>query len=830
MIQQIRWLLLITSLAILLPVAAGLFWYIERESGIQTQIHNTLIDLEITHTAITELSQLTLQRISERSLPLREEPLSQKSRHHLRAIMESLNALNSPNCAPPSEELDHMLQRARRHISQISQAPPRLQQEMLDRSLEPLQINLLQIRLLVRELEETSLEVNPKENEALQNIQIPATLGLLLLGIGVSAQMFGEIRNAAYNNARTQRNLTKSREQLNLVFNGTSEMLLLYSLNEKNQLVLEAANQAFRTAFNRWYPTVSMEPVGRTHAEILEAFGISTDLSGWNEEGFRRCLESRRRTEFDTALPTPSETRHLTISIEPIPDPNSPANRLLWVGRDITRRKQIDDELKRFRNTLDQTLDCVFVFGADSLSFFYTNHGAEDQLGYSKSELELLRSVDITPHLNEEQFRALALPLVEGRQSSIQYQTVHRRKDGGDIPVEVALQYVAPQGDEPRFVAIARDRSEHIRVAGALKASEERHALVLKAVNDGVWDWNILTGEAFFSPRWQEILGYRSGEFPERDTAFFERLHSDDKALVESAIQEHFDKKTPFQVEARVRHRDDSYRWILSRGEAQRDDSGRPIRMVGTTTDVTERKRIETQLLQSLHEKETLLREIHHRVKNNMQVISSLLYFQEKKAHDPTSASVFSECRTRLRSMILVHEKLYRAENLSQIRFDDYIRSLIEQIQSTHVGNHYKAPIQPELNPVYLPIELAMPAGMIICELITNIFKYAFPDQRSGEARIRLLTDNDNVRIIISDNGVGLPPEIDTENPTSFGWRLICALRSQLNATTQINRKDGTSVTLTFPAPPQPPPSAPPPPDSSLGHQTQTIATTPATR
>ena len=155
---------------------------------------------------------------------------------------------------------------------------------------------------------------------------------------------------------------------------------------------------------------------------------------------------------------------------------------------------------------------------------------------------------------------------------------------------------------------------------------------------------------------------------------------------------------------------------------------------------------------------------------------------------------------------------------------------LIEQIQSTHASNQFKASIQSELNPIYLPIEIATPAGMIVCELITNIFKYAFPDQHPGEATIRLLADNETIRIIVSDNGVGLPLDIDTENPTSFGWRLICALRNQLNATTRIGRNNGTSVTLTFPAPPQPSPSAPPSADSSVRLRTQTIATTPATR
>jgi hypothetical protein len=213
--------------------------------------------------------------------------------------------------------------------------------------------------------------------------------------------------------------------------------------------------------------------------------------------------------------------------------------------------------------------------------------------------------------------------------------------------------------------------------------------------------------------------------------------------------------------------------------------------------DITEQKRIETQLRESLQEKETLLREIHHRVKNNLQIISSLLYFQAKQVKDPESAKVFLEGQNRLRAMILVHEQLYRAENLSRIDFASYVRSLVQQLAQSHGDFQQKFHLSVDSDEVQLPIEIALPCGMILNELLINIFKYAYPNGRSGAAIVKVTRRDTGIQLQVTDDGVGLPASVDVSTPTTFGMQLINNLAAQVKGTVQYEQDHGTKVTVT---------------------------------
>jgi PAS domain S-box-containing protein len=221
-------------------------------------------------------------------------------------------------------------------------------------------------------------------------------------------------------------------------------------------------------------------------------------------------------------------------------------------------------------------------------------------------------------------------------------------------------------------------------------------------------------------------------------------------------------------------------------------------RVIGMGMDITEREAVAAAIRRALDEKEMLLREIHHRVKNNLQTISSLLHFQSKKLAGPEALAVFNQARERLASMILVHEKLYSSGNLSSVDFADYVRSLADQMSQSHQRSDRHVGLRIEAAPLHLPIESALPAGMILVELITNAYKYAFPEERGGEVVIRLESDRDRVSLTVGDNGVGLPPGFDPCNTGSFGWQLITNLTAQLDGECAIERNGGTSVRISF--------------------------------
>ena len=220
----------------------------------------------------------------------------------------------------------------------------------------------------------------------------------------------------------------------------------------------------------------------------------------------------------------------------------------------------------------------------------------------------------------------------------------------------------------------------------------------------------------------------------------------------------------------------------------------RIVSRVVVLRDVTDRKRTE-KIKQSLREKEILLQEIHHRVKNNIQVISSLLNLQSQYTDDKKSKEMFKECQNRIRSMALIHEKLYKSENLADINFNEYITDLVNGLHKSYGINTITVTVEGN---AFLGIDSAIPCGLIINELVSNSFKHAFTDGK-GEIKIDIHSYTDTVELVVSDNGVGIPDDINFRESKSLGLRLVTILaEDQLNGTISLDRSGGTAFHITF--------------------------------
>jgi PAS domain S-box-containing protein len=221
-----------------------------------------------------------------------------------------------------------------------------------------------------------------------------------------------------------------------------------------------------------------------------------------------------------------------------------------------------------------------------------------------------------------------------------------------------------------------------------------------------------------------------------------------------------------------------------------------------TMRDVTERKTAEEQIKKSLREKEVLLKEIHHRVKNNFQIIISLLNLQSGGINDADLLRLFNESTNRIRAMALVHEKLYQSENISDIAFSAYLRTISEELYTSYASGPLKPELVIESEDIYLGIDQAIPCGLILNELLTNSLKYAFPE--SGSDNIINITMHasgaGDIILAISDNGIGLPENIDIGKISSLGLQLVSVLIKQIHGNYQIDRRNGTSWVVTFPA------------------------------
>ncbi len=214
--------------------------------------------------------------------------------------------------------------------------------------------------------------------------------------------------------------------------------------------------------------------------------------------------------------------------------------------------------------------------------------------------------------------------------------------------------------------------------------------------------------------------------------------------------------------------------------------------------DITESKQFEIELTNSIREKEVLLQEIHHRVKNNMQIISSLLNIQTRYVDDAEAVNVLKESQNRVKSMAMIHEKLYNSQSFNKIYFVDYIESLVWDLFYSY--SIKKGTIKPvlDIDDVKLNIETSVPCGLIITELVSNCLKYAFPDGRQGELKVSLKIKDDYYELKISDNGIGFPENIDFKNTESLGLQLVNSLTDQIDGEIELDSTNGTEFKIRF--------------------------------
>jgi len=220
--------------------------------------------------------------------------------------------------------------------------------------------------------------------------------------------------------------------------------------------------------------------------------------------------------------------------------------------------------------------------------------------------------------------------------------------------------------------------------------------------------------------------------------------------------------------------------------------------IVMVVRDITERKEAENKIKKSLEEKKVLLREIHHRVKNNMQIISSLLNLQATHTNDKNVVDILMESQNRVKSMAMIHEKLYQSPELARIDFKDYISKLSTFLRQSYIYINNSIRIETEVEDIHLNIDTAVPCGLIINELVTNSIKHGFPDDKPGLIRIKLSESNGKYILSVKDNGVGFPETLDFRNTDTLGLQLINNLVLQLDGSIDVILDHGTEFQINF--------------------------------
>ncbi|MGB0881925.1 MAG: histidine kinase dimerization/phosphoacceptor domain -containing protein, partial [Vicingaceae bacterium] len=228
------------------------------------------------------------------------------------------------------------------------------------------------------------------------------------------------------------------------------------------------------------------------------------------------------------------------------------------------------------------------------------------------------------------------------------------------------------------------------------------------------------------------------------------------------------------------------------------DEKGNISEISGIAHDITEKTLSEQKLKESLSEKEILLKEVHHRVKNNLQVISSILNLQSSYVKDENTLNILKESQNRIKSMSFIHESLYKTDDFSKINFSEYISSLSKNLVHSYGIYSNLVELKTKLEEVFLNLDLSIPCGLILNELISNALKYAFTDGKKGIIKIELFEKNDLINLIVEDNGLGLPNTINYKETDSLGLQLVMTLAEQIDAKVELNNKKGAKYTIIF--------------------------------
>ncbi|MFZ1289618.1 MAG: histidine kinase dimerization/phosphoacceptor domain -containing protein [Melioribacteraceae bacterium] len=280
----------------------------------------------------------------------------------------------------------------------------------------------------------------------------------------------------------------------------------------------------------------------------------------------------------------------------------------------------------------------------------------------------------------------------------------------------------------------------------------------------------------------------RDGDYTQRA----EVVSNDEVGYLANSFNEMVEKIAGTTVEMEIINKELEQRVVDRTVELER-----ALKSLQKENDV--RKKAEKEIGKSLEEKEVLLKEIHHRVKNNLQIVSSLFFFQSKKITDPVTLEMFREGQNRVKSMALIHERLYQSEDLANINFKEYVKKLTNHLFQSYGVNQSKIKLKTNIANIELNVDTAVPCGLIINELISNSLKHGFDNDANGEIRVDMGHNENNKLILkISDNGKGIPSNLKIEESDSLGLRLVNNLTIQLNGKVEFYNKNGTTVKLVF--------------------------------
>ena len=449
-----------------------------------------------------------------------------------------------------------------------------------------------------------------------------------------------------------------------------------------------------------------------------------------------------------------------------------------------------------FQNAVQHFQDAILIVRKpatkdDDPIIEYANDKVEVLTGYTPKELfgESPRVLN-NKESDHERLKEIHQAILNNERFRTEMKNYHR--NGRAYWVEVSLTPLCDgNGKYTHYMSVNRDITKERSVQNTMLL----HASVLDQIQNGVIVLNKDQKVIYWNDAAERLYQYTAQEMMGKKAA--KLTYPEDAAIGKAAVKYMIDTGQ-WEGEIRLMRKDGTHFPALVSNRILLGEDKEIIGYVGVSTDISYQKRIQDELQESVNEKEVLLKEIHHRVKNNMQVISSLLFLQSMQTDDKLIQDILIESQNRVRSMSMVHEKLYRSTNLSRIAFDDYIIELTGDQMNTWLGKDSIIQKHFDVDYVEIDIDKAIPCGLLINELISNAVKHGLKNQSTGNLWLSLHKNDGTVRITVGNDGNLLPKNFTLDHTETLGMQLIDSLTRQLDGTLTFQREPHTLFELEF--------------------------------
>ena len=400
----------------------------------------------------------------------------------------------------------------------------------------------------------------------------------------------------------------------------------------------------------------------------------------------------------------------------------------------------------------------------------------------------------LPPSLGQRAAEAVAQVCRDGKMRTLDHEM-------GPVPEGRHYEARLVRLENGNALAVVRDVHERKAAEDSLRESEARFRLMADHSPVMLWRSGRSSDCDYFNQVWLAFTG-RALE-RELGAGWAEGVHPEDFQRCMDTYLDAFVERRGFRVEYRLRRGDGEFRWVLNTGVPRFSLRGEFEGYIGSCIDITElreaqenARRLNLELESRLREREVLLREVHHRVKNNLQLISSLINLQLSQGGN--AAAMAEDGRIRIRSMALVHEKLYESQSLADVDLSSYARDLTRMVEGA-IGEPGRVQVRVEAQPVSLGVDQAIPCGLLLNELLTNAMKHAFPGDRRGRVDVKVSRVGErSVMVEVRDDGVGLPETLDLSAPSTLGLAMVQKLSQQLEAELFVDRGPGARVRFAF--------------------------------